>query len=184
MYLKKTLSYNLKRILPVLTIAGASLFGACTKEDEPDLIIDPPKKEIPKDTTETQEQDTIQQPQPEPIDTTIRIINIYFDQNEGAASLYKNNPDGTRDPSDMIKNYVAMSHVDTIYLIPTSTWCNFYEPNITGLRENVLEFNINYSPKIRGKGDFDFMLGKSSTIPEDSLWYIKNGWTINKNLQR
>ena len=40
------------------------------------------------------------------------------------------------------------------------------------------------SPKMRGRGDFDFKLGEASKVPDDSLWFIKQGWTINKAYQK
>ena len=35
MKLNKVLPYKLARVLPILGIAGASLFAGCSKEDEP-----------------------------------------------------------------------------------------------------------------------------------------------------
>ena len=34
------------------------------------------------------------------------------------------------------------------------------------------------------RGDFNFKLGEASKVPEDSLWYVKHGWTINEYYNR
>ena len=148
MKLNKVLPYKLARVLPILGIAGASLFAGCSKEDEP-----------PHD------------------------VEITFDQND-PWDVIQQNPDGTRQVSQLIKDYVAQPNVRTIYLVPEGGWGNIREHGITGLRKNTLEHAINYSPKVRGRGDFNFWPGDASLVPEDSLWYVQNGWTINKKYQK
>ena len=71
-----------------------------------------------------------------------------------------------------------------IYLVPTNTWGGMKDKNITALRKNVLQPAIEISPKIKGKGDFNFHLGSASKVPADSLWYVQRGWTINKKYQK
>ena len=147
MKLKKVFPYNIKRALPVLGLAGASLFMAgCNKDDEPtvptmDLVVE------------------INQSTPE--------LLFYDDENK------------VRHPSKMIQEYVADPKVRTIYLMPTENWNNYSAKAITGLRKLTLEMLLNYSDKIKGRGDFNFTLGEASKVPQDSLWYVKNGWTIN-----
>ena len=115
MKLNKVLPYKLARVLPILGIAGASLFAGCSKEDEP-----------------------------------------------------------TRDVEvTLIKDYAAQPDIRTIYLVPLDNWKNFGSQAITGLRKNALEYAINYSPKVRGRGDFNFWPGAASLVPEDSLWYVQ-----------
>ena len=63
--------------------------------------------------------------------------------------------------------------------MPTENWNNYSAKAITGLRKLTLEMLLNYSDKIKGRGDFNFTLGEASKVPQDSLWYVKNGWTIN-----
>ena len=148
MRLKKALPYNIKKALPVLGLAGASLFMAgCNKDDEPvvptmDLVVE--------------------------IDQLNSGILFYDDEND------------VRHPSKMIQEYVADPKVRTIYLVPNDNWYNFIASSITGLRKYTLEFLLNYSDKIKGVGDFNFALGEASKVPEDSLWYVSKGWTINK----
>ncbi len=90
-------------------------------------------------------------------------------------------PDGTRTVSDTIIKYANDPTIKTIYLIPDDDWSDYAYRNITALRVNGVEHPINYSSKVRGKGDFNFRLGEASKVPEDSLWFVRNGWTINKN---
>ena len=71
-----------------------------------------------------------------------------------------------------------------IYLVPTGTWGGLMDKNITIFRQNALQPAIEISPKIKGKGDFNFHLGEASKVPADSLWYVQQGWTINKKYQK
>ena len=43
---------------------------------------------------------------------------------------------------------------------------------------NFLQERINISSKISGRGDFRFKVGSSAK--EDSIWFVQNGWTVNK----
>jgi len=84
---------------------------------------------------------------------------------------------------ETLQNYANDETVKTIYLVPTGHWGGCAAHNITYFRQN-LQPRLNISPKIRGRGDFDFKPGEASKVPADSLWYVQQGWTINKNLQR
>ena len=110
------------------------------------------------------------EPNPEP---TI-VVTIEFTQNNCGEVL----------TFETLQNYAADKSVRTIYLIPVESWTNATHPNITYLRNNFLQPRLNISKKIRGRGDFNFKLGEASKVPEDSLWYVQNGWTINKKYQR
>ena len=147
MKLNKVLPYKLARVLPILGIAGASLFAGCSKEDEP------------------------------PHDVEITFTS------EDPWGVIQQNPDGTRQVSQLIKDYVAQPNVRTIYLVPEGGWGHISASGIPAIRKNTLEHAINYSPKVRGRGDFTFRPGRASMFPEDSLWYVQNGWTINKRFQ-
>ncbi len=77
-----------------------------------------------------------------------------------------------------LETYLAQDYIDTIYIVPTGTlWPTYSKQTISDLRNQYLEPLLNKSPKIRGRGDFDF---KSGINEPDSLWFIKNGWTINQ----
>lgn len=73
--------------------------------------------------------------------------------------------------------------IRTIYLVPTGHWNSVEALNIQYFRNSVLQPRLDISPKIRGRGDFDFKLGEASKVPEDSLWFVQQGWTINKKYQ-
>lgn len=135
----------LARILPVLGLAGASLWMVgCGKEE-----IVPTR------------------------DVEITFTSYYWDDlfyDEG----------GVRYPSKKAQEYVKDPTIRTIYIMPEGSWSNMFADDITALRMVTFEKMLNYSPKFRGKGDFNFVVGEASKVPEDSLWYVQNGWTINK----
>ena len=149
MKLNKILPYKLSRVLPILGIAGASLFAGCNKEDEP-----------------------------------TRDVEIVLSSTGDPWDIIQKNPDGTRQVSQLIKDYVARPDIRTIYIVPVGGWIIRDYNGIHALRKNTLEYAINYSPKVRGRGDFDFPLGEASKVPVDSLWYAHNGWTINRYYQK
>lgn len=96
-------------------------------------------------------------------------IELKFDNHDGSAVSFEN-----------LQKYANDKSVRTIYMVPTDHWDGNTAHNITYLRNNFLEPRLNISPKIHGRGNFDFALGEASKVPADSLWYVKNGWTINK----
>ena len=112
-------------------------------------------------------------------ETPKREVELTFEQNR-FDDLFYDDENGVRRPSQKAQEYIDDPTVGTIYLVPEGSWLNFGEIGIHALREHGLEPVMKYSPKFRGKGDFRFSLGAASTIPEDSLWFVSNGWTINK----
>ena len=97
--------------------------------------------------------------------------------------LYFADDDGTHIAIDTILHYLSMDNVDTVYLVPRGT---FYPPNNLGgayvglWRKNVLEPCTNLSPRVRGKGDMEFGPNIPAQVPQDSLWFVSKGWTVNK----
>ena len=153
MKIKKTIPYNIRKILPMIGIAGASLMmGGCQKEKPPRDI----------ELTFTK-------------DDVSNIVLIHPKEQGTVIS---------REVSDIIKYLDAKPDIRTIYLVPYDDWKNVSAQDITDLRNNVLSYAIDYSPKVRGRGDFNFRLGQASNVPEDSLWYVKHGWTINEYYNR
>ena len=153
MKIKKTIPYNIRKILPMIGIAGASLMmGGCQKEKPPRDI----------ELTFTK-------------DDVSNIVLIHPKEQGTVIS---------REVSDIIKYLDAKPDIRTIYLVPYDDWKNVSAQDITDLRNNVLSYAIDYSPKVRGRGDFNFKLGEASKVPEDSLWYVKHGWTINEFYNR
>ena len=143
MNFKKVVPYKLKRLVPMLGMAGATLLGGCEKEE------------------------------------TLRDVELRF-TNKDCSSLMYMNENNERCISDVAKEYVEDETVRYIYLVPEGPWYTYVASSITGARHNVFERMFEYSPKFRGKGDFDFYPGAASQVPADSLWYVSKGWTINK----
>lgn len=84
---------------------------------------------------------------------------------------------------DNIKSSVIKSHADNpavrhIYLCVEGDFLNFDAYGINNMR-NGMENRINVAPqKVRGRGNFIFVPGLVTEA--DSLWYLKQGWTINQ----
>ena len=92
--------------------------------------------------------------------------------------------DKTLDMSTLQK-LVQDKTVRYVYLSPYDHWGNYDDTeSIYLLRTRALQPLIEMSPKMRGRGNFDFKPGVASQIPSDSLWFVKNGWTINKQAQK
>ena len=108
----------------------------------------------------------------EPTPAPTKDIEIVFNQNQ----LKSVQPEAIQE----ILNSKDAATIRTIYLVPEEgTWNNI--SIVSSIRNKVLEPTLKLSPKVKGKGDFDFNPGWASKVPEDSLWYVKNGWTINKH---
>ena len=147
----QVLPYKLKRLIPMLGLAGASLFmTGCSEKEESIPMRDVELKFTPEDVTA-----------------------IAYSENSFFLS-------GNFSIGDVAKHYVNDKSVRTIYLVPEGNWYYFIYTNIQGIRKNVFEPLFEYSDKFKGKGDFNFSIGEASMIPEDSLWYLSKGWTINK----
>ena len=83
----------------------------------------------------------------------------------------------------ILQKYVDNPSVRNIYLVAEGDWSMFTANNISGVRDKFFQPRIELSPKIRGRGDFNFKVGEASKVPSDSLWFVQHGWTINKALQ-
>ena len=135
----KTIPYKIKRILPMLGIAGASLFmGGCEKD--------------------------------EPI-TPTRDVELMFVKED--FNIFE---------SGVIRDLAEQPDIRTVYLVPDGSWVAYGHLNIYDLVNDYLRPAINISPKVRGKGDFNFWPGAASLVPQDSLWITQQGWTINLHL--
>ena len=100
-------------------------------------------------------------------------ITIEFDSMNGATVL----------SIDTLQKYINDETIDTIYLVPTRHWNSYYPEAITALRKIFLQPRMEMSTKLRGRGVFDFEMGAAAKVPNDSLWFVQNGWTI-KGYQR
>lgn len=149
MKFKKIIPYNLKKILPILGLAGASVVTSCEK--------------------------------PSPYEPAPSEVDLYFDYTHLSTiftTLYHNPTDYEYLPSDLVKYYVEHPDVQTIYLVPNDGW-SFYaaKPVMQKLRPG-LQTLLDYSPKIRGKGHFEFSF--LTMTKSDSLWLLQNGWTFSQ----
>lgn len=140
----KQIPYKIRRILPALGMAGATLFASCERDDP----ITPPEPIVP--TTD---------------------IELTFEYND-LQNIHL----------DTLAKYAIRPDVRAIYMVPTGPWDHFHEKTLSNFRWMQLEHRLNMSPKIRGRGNFNFKLGAASLVPTDSLWYVENGWTINAHL--
>lgn len=127
-------------------------------------------------------------PPDDPLEDKTLVEKPIIKQNK---ELYFNQHDGTQISFDTLNKYLAILNedgsfvFDTIFMIPQGV---FFSPNSLGLgyhyfeltRSNLLEPRTNLSPRIRGKGDFIINPGYPSQAPEDSLWFVSKGWTVNK----
>ena len=84
----------------------------------------------------------------------------------------------------VLQELVNDKTVRCVYMTATDNWRSFTARNISQARTNFFQPRIEMSPKMRGRGDFDFKLGEASKVPTDSLWYVQQGWTINKKYQK
>ena len=150
----KKVPYKLKTALPALALAGGAMMASCEKE-EPEIPVTPT------------------------IDVEVRFSLT------DAQSLFLDQYNMNRKPSELIKYYINNPEIRNIYIIPEkNTWSVCNASNIIAIKQNALIPILSFSPKIRGKGDFNFQPGEASKVPTDSLWFIQNGWTINKDLQK
>lgn len=107
----------------------------------------------------------------EPETNPTLVINIEFNFN----TIEKLLPSTVRDTL----NKYGEKNIKHIYLVSTGYWNSLPPTSISKMREYMLEPAINLSPKkISGRGDFGFGKGMASQVPQDSLWLVKNGWTI------
>lgn len=138
----------------LLALAGATIFTACDKENEP--VIDPPHNGG-HDTT------TVIQPEPH--------YNV---------ELIFNAQDISHIHVDTIKKHDTNTRVDTIFIMPEDEYCltGLTTNGVVACR-NLLQQCVDASPKVRGKGDLVFG-SKIYVNPADSLWFVQQGWTVNE----
>ena len=140
-----------------MLFAALSLgFASCDndKGNEPDDVITPPVVETP-------------------VEPIVKVNKeLYFSESDVIQISF-----------DTLNKYLAMDNIDTIFMIPQGA---FFASSTLGYhffklaRYDVLEPRTNLSPRIRGKGDFITNPGHPSQAPEDSLWFVSKGWTVNK----
>lgn len=154
---------KIKILIPILLLLNVIAFVSCKNDkNEPDDPLD----KTPNTPVET------------PVEPVVKINKeLYFSQK-----------DITQISFDTLYKYLAMDNIDTIFMIPQGT---FASPNSLGLGYHYFELvcdnlksRTDLSPRIRGKGDFVTNPGHPSQAPEDSLWFVSKGWTVNKRFTR
>lgn len=138
----KKVPYKLKRLIPMLGLAGATLLPtACEKEDEPmhDVVLE-------------------------------FWVNTLGDNIEQLSI-------------ENIQKHIDDKSVKNIYIKPIESKCDFSTCKTANLHStrNYMQRRIDMSPKNKGLGNFVFPVGEID--PQDSIWFVQNGWTINKQLQ-
>jgi len=87
------------------------------------------------------------------------------------------------DNLDKLREYAADPTIANIYMkVTDKNDYNHCETINLHYMRNYLEERTNISPKIHGRGNFKFPVGV--VAKDDSLWYVKQGWTINKHLEK
>lgn len=166
MKFRKKIFYTIKRIPAMLGLTAITM-SAC--DDKPVVIEKEPKIITQHDTVYVPKKDTIYTPT-KPDTITDQDIVFFIHQSFLEPTI------------ETLQKYAAMDSVVNIFLSPAinGEWNILLAYNISYARKNVFQPLLDVSPKIHGRGDFNFKLGEASKVPEDSLWYIQNGWTINK----
>lgn len=163
---KHTIMKHLKhyeRMLTMVMLLSLISFTSCGDDDEGLIKNQPPistTPETPSDPTipEIQKHDAILV-----IETTTPISKFF---NE-------------------LDSLLADPTVDQVYVEPPKELIDvaFLPENVAACRYHTLQPALERSPRVHGRGNFIYRPGLASAVPEDSLWYVANGWTINQHLQ-
>ena len=152
MKIYRKLIYNIKRLVPMAGIAGATMLPMSCSEDTIKEDVIPETPEIP---------------------VVKHNVDIVFSLTDVIEKF----------SVDTLQKYIDDKTVDTIYLVAIEHWNGFTARNISDYRRKLFQPRMEMSTKLRGRGVFDFKLGEASKVPNDSLWFVQNGWTI-KGYQR
>ena len=83
-----------------------------------------------------------------------------------------------------LDSLLADPTVDQIYAEPQKgLYTTAFHPENVAHCRYITQKILERSPRIHGRGNFIFRPGLASAVPEDSLWFVANGWTINQHLQ-
>ena len=155
MKLKQTLPYKLKRVVPILGLAGASLFTACEKPVEPD-----PRH----DTVHTWNHSEYD-----------RIVRAFTYKDSAFSTL----PQRVRASADsaLVRN-VILEFADTA-LLPTATYSNF----ASNIRHVIVDSILapiapENRAKVRGRGEIDALVLDLDQNDPDSIWLTDFGYTL------
>jgi len=166
--MKLTQKYNfkhLRKIVPILGlgVAAATFSPGCSDGEEGLIKNQPPMPTTPETpstptTPEIQKHDAVLV-----IETRTPISKFFYE----------------------LDSLLADPTVDQVYVEPPKEFIDvaFLPENVAACRYHTLQPALERSPRVHGRGNFIFRPGLASAVPEDSLWYVANGWTINQHLQ-
>jgi hypothetical protein len=78
---------------------------------------------------------------------------------------------------EVIKKHTDSVAVKCLYIVPYDGRWTYSTSAISNVINNRLKPALGVSPKVKGKGNFEFMNPVTSA---DSLWLVQNGWTVNQ----
>ena len=169
MKFRNKIFYTIKRIPAMLGLTAITM-SAC--DDKPMVIEKEVDPIIKRDTTYlTNVVDTAYIPKVDTITVSATITQYDVTFFMGGDNF----PQTTT-----LQEYANNDSVANIFLVPYENYgYNFWAIRIRNLR-NKLQEQLNISPKIHGRGNFVFPSDELAGVPADSLWFVQNGWTINK----
>lgn len=168
----KKIFYKIKHIPAMLGIGALTALPVACGDEKLNIIEKESEPIIKRDTTYLPKPDTTYLPKRDTVfinkfDTLVITQNdivVVFNRSIGPSM-------------DSIKGYADCDTIQNVFLIPDGYWMISCW-GIRAYRNDFLQPLLDYSPKIHGRGDFHFRVGE--IFQEDSLWYVANGWTINK----
>ncbi|MBO4626026.1 MAG: hypothetical protein J5679_01980 [Alphaproteobacteria bacterium] len=170
MKLSKKMFYKIKRLIPMMGLAGLTTLPiACEDPEQEAELLAEAKRGFPgdKDSTTTK------------TDTT-NNVSVPFSTHEFTQIFGDELVQYIQTFIATIETQAKDSTVDTIYMVPNGNWEDVDKIGIFRIRDLFLQPATEISPKVHGRGDFNFKLGEATKTPADSLWFTEKGWTINK----
>ncbi len=84
---------------------------------------------------------------------------------------------------DTINKYINDKYVDSIFLVLNKgfTFGSCSQNTINAYRKS-LQKRTDLSSRVRGRGDFVFHAGR--ILPDDSLYFVSKGWTVNNRYNK
>ncbi|MCQ2374883.1 MAG: hypothetical protein MJ069_03155 [Salinivirgaceae bacterium] len=87
---------------------------------------------------------------------------------------------------DRIKKLASADDVDSLIILSDGSdkWKVADALVMKMLKDDYMKPIFDAVPNAYGKGSFNFKLGEASKVPNDSIWYVNHGFTINANLKK
>ena len=89
--------------------------------------------------------------------------------------------DSVQDP--IVRKYADDTACKHIYMVVEdgNDYTGYSAKDVSIIR-SILQSRVELSSKVSGRGDFRFSPGLANV--NDSVWFVQNGWTVNKCWQR